>query len=83
MHVIKVAIAVVVSKCNNVINYQSCIANIGINLRNSSTRTYSSGSSSSNKNTSSSSSCKNSSINKIDAVVVVNIFVCVAFELVE
>ena len=52
----------------------SCSANIGINLRNSS--------SSSNKNTSSS-SCKNSSINKIDAVVVVNIFVCVAFELVE
>ena len=49
MHVIKVAIAVVVSKCNNVINYQSCSANIGINLRNSSTRTYSSGSSSSNK----------------------------------
>ena len=52
----------------------SCSANIGINLRNSSSR---------NKNTSSSSCCKNSSINKIDAVVVVNIFVCVAFELVE
>ena len=46
---------------------------IGVSLRNSSTRTYSSGSSSSNKNTSSSSSCKNSSINKIDAAVVVNI----------
>ena len=81
MHVIKVAIAVVVSKRNNDINYQSCSANIGINLRNSSTRTYSSGSSSSNKNTSGSNCCKNSSINKID--VVVNIFVCVAFELVE
>ena len=81
MHVIKLAIAVVVSKCNHDINYQSCSANTGINLRNSSTRTYSSGSSSSNKNTSR--SCKNSSINKIDVVVVVNIFVCVAFELVE
>ena len=69
------AIAVVVSKCNNDINYQSCSANIGIHLRNSSTRTYSSGSSSSNKNTRSSSSCKNSSINKIDVVVVTFLFV--------
>ena len=83
MHVIKVAIAVVISKCNNVINYQSCSANTGITLRNSRTCTYSSGSSSSNNNTSSSSSCKSSSINKIDAVVVVNIFACVAFEQVE
>ena len=39
MHVIKVAMAVVVSKCNNVINYQSCSANIGIYLRNSSIQT--------------------------------------------
>ena len=83
MHVIKVAIAVVVSKCNNDINYQNCNANIGINLRNNSIRTYSSGSNCSNKNTSSSSSCKNNSINKIDVVVVINIFFCVAFELVE
>ena len=37
--------AVVVSKCNNIINYQNCSANIGINLRNSYTCTYSSGSS--------------------------------------
>ena len=73
-------IAVVVSKCNYIVNYQSCSANIGINLRNSCPCTYSSGSS--NKNTSSS-SCRNSSNYKIPAVVVVNIFVCVAFELVE
>ena len=68
------AIAVVVSKCNIIINDQSCSANTGKHLRNSSTCTYSSGSSN---------CCRNSSNNKIHSVVVVNTFVCVAFELVE